>query len=338
MSRDPQIQKLSDLDVGETADCFVLLAAKERGRTRDGSPFFRALFRDARRTATAMIWNDSPWFRACEGDWAPGGFYKIRCRFFESQYGPQIEIQKIREIEEGDAEDGFTESDFYIATRFDVEAMFEELAEIVAREIEDEPLQALVAGLLNDHADAIKTAAAATRNHHAFQGGYLEHVLSVTKTCVFLAEKYNDLYPHMQPRLSKSLVVAGGVLHDVGKLRELSSLPQGASYTAAGRLIGHILLGRDMLREKAREIGDLDEETLLRLEHVIVSHQSRPEWGSPIPPLSPEALLVHYADDVDAKFQMMAAALSGPVESDAEFTNRDNPLRRELFRGLRGPS
>ena len=96
----------------------------------------------------------------------------------------------------------------------------------------------------------------------------------------------------MRPPLDKSLVVAGAVLHDIGKLIELDAQPQGAAYSARGKLIGHILLGRDMVRDKASEIDGLDSEQLLRLEHIIISHQNLPEWGSPIAPHTPEALLV----------------------------------------------
>src|SRR5690606_29252006 len=118
-----------------------------------------------------------------------------------------------------------------------------------------------------------------SRNHHAFAGGFLEHVLSVTRTAVYLAEKYDEYYPRLG--LSKDLVVAGAILHDIGKLLELDVQPEGATYTPSGRLVGHILLGRDLVRQKACQIEGFDPEVLLRLEHVIISHQGLPEWGSP---------------------------------------------------------
>jgi 3'-5' exoribonuclease len=135
----------------------------------------------------------------------------------------------------------------------------------------------------------------------------------------------------MQPRLNKDVVAAGAILHDIGKLREIAECPQGAEYTAAGNLIGHILQGRDLVREAAAG-RDIDAEVLLRLEHVIVSHQRLPEWGSPKPPMTPEALIVHYADDLDAKYQMMAAILRddtnpGPV------TSKKNALFQKVYRG-----
>lgn len=330
----PQIARLADMRPDQTGDCFVLLVSRERGTTRDGKPYFRVTFRDAGRTATAMIWSDGGFFAECERDWKPGTFYKLRCRYSESSYGSQVEIDRIREVTEADDADGFEPGDFFEASRFDPDQMFDELQEIVATQIVDEPLRRLVSELLEEHAEGIRTHPAASRNHHAFRGGYLEHVLSVTKTAVFLADKYAGYYTEMRPPLDKSLVVAGAVLHDVGKLIELDAKPQGAAYSPRGKLIGHILLGRDMVRDRAATIDGLDPEVLLRLEHIIVSHQNLPEWGSPVAPQTPEALLVYFADDIDAKFHMMATALEVEPGGAEEFTGRDNALRRQIFRGL----
>jgi len=329
-----RIHRLCELDPGQQADCFALLAMKDRAKTRDGKPYYRVLFRDAGRTVTAMIWNDTTWFADCEESWPVGSFYKLRCTYDETKFGPQIELDRIREVVESDAADGFDPAEFFESSGFDVDEMFAELLGIANDEISDVPLRELVVGLLEDHAEEIRRLPAASRNHHAFIGGYVEHVLSVTRTAVFLAEKYGDDYSHMQPPLSKSLVVAGAILHDVGKLIELEFRAQGSTYTAKGRLIGHILLGRDLVRDKAAEIPEMDPEILLRLEHLIVAHQNLPEWGSPISPLTPEALLVYYADDIDAKFYMMARALEQESSDGEEFTGRDNPLRRNIFRGL----
>lgn len=328
------VVRLSDFEPGETGDCFALLAGRERAMTRDGKPYFRVSFRDASRTATAMIWSDSAFFADCEERWQTGGFYKLRCKYTETQYGPQIDLDRVRPAEESDAADGFDPGDFYRSTRFDVDDMFRELRETAAEQIDDVPLRQLVTGLLDDHREAICRIPAATRFHHAFIGGFVEHVLSVTRTVVYLADKYREYYPRMQPPLSKSLAVAGAILHDIGKLIELDFQPQGSGYSARGKLIGHILLGRDMVREKAATIDGMDAEILLRLEHLIVAHQNLPEWGSPVAPHTPEALLVYYADDIDAKFHMMARALMEEPRDHEEFTPREGALRREIFRGL----
>lgn len=328
------MQALSEIATGQTAECFVLLVDKEQRTTRDGKPFYRVVFRDRNRSAAAMIWNDSGFFEDCDTAWKKGDFYRIRCQFEETKYGPQIDLQEIRPVEDADKQDGFTPSDFFMATRFNTEAMYSELVNIAEENIADESLRELVIGILQDFEEDIKRFPAASRNHHAFLGGFLEHVLSVTKNGLFLGQKYAEQFPNMKPPLNVGLVVAGTILHDIGKMQELDGSPQGASYTAEGRLIGHILLGRDIVREKAASIEGLDRELVLRLEHIIVSHQNLPEWGSPIAPHSPEALLVHYADDVDAKYQMMADALSVPPKADEQFTPRDNPMRRSIFRGL----
>lgn len=318
----------------DTGDCFVMLEKKAVGSTRDGKPYYRVTFRDKLRSVQSMIWQDAPLFSDCEDHWTEGAFYKIRGRYYENQYGPQFELEKLRTVNESDKAEGFDEADFVPASRFDREGMFGELRQIAETEITDSGLSQLVESFLNEFSEEIQNYPAASRNHHAFVGGYLEHVLSVTKNAVFFAGKYSQMYPEMAPPLNTSLVVAGAILHDIGKLQELMPKPQGAIYTPSGQLIGHILLGRDMVRERAREIPALDSETLLRLEHIIVSHQNLPEWGSPVAPHTPEALLVHYADDTDAKYQMMVQALTQSAASQEPFTSRDNPMRRSIFRGF----
>jgi 3'-5' exoribonuclease len=335
---EPAMRKLSEFEPGEHGDCFALLVKKDAGKTRDGKPFYRAVFRDNHRSATAMIWLDGGWFDDCDQKWLPGTCYKLRCRYFENQFGPQIELEKIRPVEEADAQAGFDLADFQPATRFDPERLFAELVDLANREIGDVPLRRLTVSLLEGHRETLLTLAAAMHHHHAYRGGFLEHVVSVTKTACYLADKYREHYPDVDPPLSKSLIVAGAILHDIGKLQELIQQPAGADYTPIGRLIGHIVLGRDLIRAAAAEVPDIDAELLLRLEHVILSHQATPEWGSPVAPSTPEALLVHYADDIDAKLHMMIMALqTDPTPGNEEFTSKDNPLRRRIFRGLKGP-
>ena len=325
------IVALSEMTHGQEADLFVLMTIKEELTTRDGKPYYKVAFRDHAREVSFPIWNDSPWGADCRAAWQPGTFYKVRAVYRDTNYGPQLELRKIREVCAADLSDGFSPAMCLPQTRFNTTEMFDELVAIARQRIDDAPLHTLVEGLLTANRQALLTLPAATHNHHAFAGGWLEHVLSVTRTSVYLADKYDDYYPDLRPRLNKGLGVAGAILHDIGKLREIEEQPQGAAYTAAGNLIGHILQGRDIVRESSAARA-VDSELLLRLEHVIVAHQRLPEWGSPKPPMTPEALLVHYADDIDAKFQMMAAILRddtnpGPV------TSKKNPLYQKVYRG-----
>ena len=326
------IVSLSEMISGQEADAFVLMTAKEELKTRDGKPYFKVGFRDFAREVVFPIWQDSAWAVDCRQQWKTGAFYKIRAVYRETSYGPQLDLKKIREVVEADAEDGFTPSMCQPQTRFPAEQMFDELIAIANAHITDLAVRALVVDVMNQNHAALLTLPAATRNHHAFVGGYLEHVLSVTKTCVYLAGKYDEYYPDLQPRLNKSVMIAGAILHDIGKLREIEEHPEGAEYTAAGNLIGHILQGRDIVREAAAGRG-IDPDLMLRLEHIIVSHQRLPEWGSPKAPMTPEALLVHYADDMDAKYHMMYCILRDEASAAGPMTSKKNVLFQKVYKG-----
>jgi len=209
--------------------------------------------------------------------------------------------------------------------------MFDALVSLVRESLENEKLAELILSILERYREVLLELPAAKQNHHARLGGYLEHVLSVTRTCVYLADKYAGLYPDIQPPLAKDLVIAGGILHDIGKVREMVSTPVGAEYTPSGTLIGHILQGRDILREAAAR-HPVSEEQLLRLEHVIVAHQRLPEWGSPKPPMTLEALIVHHADDLDAKLEMMVNILAEDT-TEGPLTSGRNALHTRIYRG-----
>jgi 3'-5' exoribonuclease len=286
----PPLLRLSDLAPGQSGDFFVQLAEKHKGATRDGKPFFTCRFRDARRTATCMVWLDGGWYEACEKDWQEGRFYKIRGGYVEQErYGPQIELTNIRAASEADRADGFDPVELVERSRYD-------------------------------------------KNFYPFCGGLVEHLLSVTQICLELVEWYAARYTELKPPLNKDLVVAGAVLHDIGRVLEFDGEAGAAQPTVPGRLVGHLFLGRDLVRDTARELGNVNPELLQLLEHVIVSHLNLPEWGSPRLPLVPESLIIHHADDLDAKLEMYARCLRKDVEA-GPFTARDPVLGRQLYKG-----
>jgi 3'-5' exoribonuclease len=330
-SRTIPLTSLSALAPGQEADFFALMTIKDELSTREGKPYFRVGFRDARREVQFPVWGDSPWSEECRLRWWPGVFYKLRALYRETSYGPQLDIHKIRPATEEDAGDGFDPLMLRPRSLRAPEEMYEELVGLIDASINDVALKKLVLDLLETYRDELLVWTAARRNHHAYVGGFLEHALSVARTCAFLADKYDELYPDLTPRLNKDVVVAGGVLHDIGKLRELSQQPTAAAYTPEGYLIGHVLLGRDMVRETAAR-HSVDRETLLRLEHVLVSHE-RPEGAAVKQPMTPEALLVQYADDLDAKYHMLVTILRGD-SNPGPVTSSKNILNREIFRGL----
>lgn len=334
MSARIPLRALSELVTDEESDTFALLSGKEQLTTRDGKPYWMVTFRDAQIEFTFPIWCDSVWADACREQWVVGTFYKMRAVRRETKYGPQLEIHRIREVAEQDREDGFDPLMCLPQSRFPPEELFRRLETLIQSEIKTESILKLVSLLLQEYRSSLLTLPAARSHHHAYVGGWLEHTLSVTETCVFLADKYIELYPDMTPPLDRDLVIAGAVLHDIGKLRELECLSTTTEYSAEGALLGHIVLGRDFVREFASNAG-LDRERQLRLEHLIIAHQRLPEWGSPRPPMTPEALIVHFADDLDAKFHMFWKALRDDPK-DGPLTSDRNPLRNAIFRGWKG--
>ncbi len=323
---------LADLAHGEEGEFFALLCGKEELTTREGKPYFKVTFRDATREVSFPIWNDSAWAADCRANWEVGTFFKMRATYRETNFGPQLEIKKIRAVVDGDASDGFDPLMCQPKSRFDSTKMFDELVGIAKERISEKELRRLVIDILGANRDELLTLPAARKNHHAYIGGWLEHTLSVTRTCVYLADKYDDYYPDMQPRLDKGVLIAGAILHDIGKLREYDHQSTGATYTAEGALIGHMLQGRDIVREKLAD-RNLKPETLLRLEHIIVAHQGRLEWGAPKIPMTPEAMIVHYADDLDAKYAMLYCALRDD-KTPGPMTSKKNQLYQQVFRGL----
>ncbi|MCH7753414.1 MAG: TraI domain-containing protein, partial [Planctomycetes bacterium] len=221
---------LAELIHGQESNFFALLSAKEELTTRDGKPYFRVAFRDAGREVSFPIWNDTSWSTACREQWTVGEFYKLRAQYRETNYGGQLEIRKIRPVTPEDEAEGFDPAMCLPQSRFDPAEMFDELTDLVKQSIDNEQLAELVLAILTEYRETLLVLPAAKYNHHAHLGGFLEHVLSVAKTCVYLADKYAEAYPEMQPPLDKGLVVAGGVLHDIGKIRELTVTPSGTEY------------------------------------------------------------------------------------------------------------
>jgi 3'-5' exoribonuclease len=217
-----------------------------------------------------------------------------------------------------------TELDLFLpATTLDLETLEAGIDELVAS-VADLPLRRLleeVVGGETETGQLFRRAPAAKRNHHAYLGGLLEHTLSITR----IADK---LASHYGPIVDRDLLITGAILHDIGKIQEIS-VTGGFPYTDPGKLLGHILLGIELVRDVAQGIEDLSEERLLLVLHLIASHQGKYEWQSPRIPHTIEALILHFADDIDAKVNQ-ATALIDTVEEG--WTPYDNSFAREFFR------
>jgi 3'-5' exoribonuclease len=199
------------------------------------------------------------------------------------------------------------------------------------RSMPDGPLRALLLSVLEDPAIAekYKLAPAATSYHHAFLSGLLEHVSSLLP----LADRVCDHYE----TLDRDLVIAGLVLHDLGKIEELN-FSRGFSYSTRGQLLGHITISLEIVADKIRLIADFPAALRDKLEHVILSHHGKAEFGSPREPMFPEALVVHYLDDLDSKLQSMREQFAADKDRAGEWTARNRALGRELLKPVVPPA
>jgi len=328
------LKPLHALEPGLAADCFALLVELKHLTTREGKPYVSCQFRDLRRTVAAVIWADSPTYPQAT-HLALGGFYKLRATFREHErYGPQLELQQLREVAEADRADGFREADFYERSRFESGAMFAELRGLVEAELKHEPLKTLVLLLLDTHTEKLMQLPATAAKFYPFPGGWLEHVLNVTRHVLWLADRYIAHDSERTPPLDRDLLLAGAVLHDIGRVAEyeLSAVPgTPPAVTRAGQLFGHLLLGRDIVREAARQVPELHPQRLELLEHLVLTHLELPAWGSPRLPAIAEVVLLHHADDLDAKLELYGRVLRNDA-TEGEFTGTDHLLRKPLLK------
>lgn len=328
------VLRLSDLRDGQEAECFAALVRKVRGTTYKNETFLKCYFRDKRVVLEAPIWANHRLLKQAES-WVDGATYRLRVKAeIKAKYGLQIEILDLRPTVSEDVDDGFDFGDLYESSRFQSDHLLHIIHSCIEKSIDCPYVKQVVLTILVDHDELFRKIQAATNFHHSYNGGLLEHVWSMTRIAGFVAEHYAKYYEGLNPPLNKSIIVAAAILHDIGKLRELEYHPVEARYTKAGSLIGHVLMGRDLVRDAARKVEGFPEETLLLLEHAILSHHGKKEFGAPILPQTVEALIVSFIDDLDAKVNI-AVAHRLKAATDGEFTDKVFALEnRRFYRGI----
>lgn len=334
---DTAVVRLSELAHGQEAVCFAALVRKETGTDKHGKPFIKCHFRDKWTSVVAPLWWGNALLAEAE-EWQECIGYRLRAKGdWKVKYGLQLEILEIRPAQDEDRADGYDFRDLFESSDYDPDELFQKLIGFVHRWIGDLPLRQLVESLLLEHADLFKKMPAAQNFHHSYTAGLIEHVWSMTRVAGFLADHYAQYYRGLNPPLNKGVIIAATILHDIGKLRELDYHPIETKYTKEGCLIGHVLIGRDLARDAARKIEGFPEETLLLLEHAILAHHGKRDFGAPIVPQTLEALLVSYVDDLDAKMNIAARErLLSNTEGD--FTNKVFALdNRRFYKGVPVP-
>ncbi len=295
---------------------YFLCARKERRTGRSG-PFLVLVLQDVSGAIDAKVFNDVD---ALSTEFDAGEFVAVQGKgnLFNSRL--EVVVERIRRVIPSDAAAGFREEDCIPASKRPIDEMWSELEERIAS-VQDRNIRSLLVRILELHGRRLRIWPAARQVHHAFRGGLLEHILKIMEIAVALADSYG---------LRRDLVIAGALLHDIGKLEELTYDPA-IDYSVEGNLIGHIVIGASMLRDLAREFPEMPTETALELEHMILSHHGSKELGSPVKPMTAEAMILAAADDLDAKLQQVRQHLADD-STPGRFTVYHRYLERVLLK------
>ena len=308
---------ISQLNGGTTIDEIFLVQNKDLRTTKNGSLYIQAQLSDRTGMIDARMWDAStPFFESLGND----TFLKIKGRTEIYQNKIQLIIKQISKT----SQEEIKLEDYLPGTEQDVDKMFAELKQI-AGSIKQSHLKSLLNLFFNDKdfCRGFCSAPAAVQYHHAFLGGLLEHTLSVAK----LGSNIAPLYPS----LSRDLLICGIILHDIGKISELC-YEKSFHYSDEGQLIGHLISGVLMVEEKAKQIDNFPKTLLDLLRHLILSHHGEYEWGSPKLPMTLEALVLHYLDNIDAKIHAFDKAISSDKDSSDNWTIYNRMLERKLFK------
>lgn len=300
----------------QTITSFFVVAMKQVKSKKSGELYLSLMLADRSGQIQANMWdNVSDTISAFDQD----DFVKVKGVIHKYNGRWQLTIHKMRRL--GDGEIDY--SDYLPKTSKDVEQLWQTLVNYVAT-FENPWLKSLLEEFLADQAivSAYKTAPAAKSLHHAFVGGLLDHVVSLFNMC--------DLAVRNYPQVNRDLLLSGAFLHDIGKLHELA-YQRSISYTTKGQLLGHMIIELGMLHEKIQRVPGFPDELRVLLEHMIISHHGQYEFGSPKLPMFPEALLLHYLDDLDSKMESMRAQFEREADLDTPWTSYNPSLARPLL-------
>lgn len=301
---------------GETIRNVYLCKGKRSAETRNGKPYDNLILQDKTGTLDGKVWDPNSQGIA---DYDEKDFIEVFGDVINYNGNLQLNIRQIRKAEEGE----YNPADYMPTTDKSVDGMYEELTAYI-RQISNKYLrQVLEFYYIKDEAfiKKFKAHSAAKTVHHGFSGGLLEHTLSVTRMCDYFATSYSIL--------NRDLLLSSAILHDIGKVKELSDFPDN-DYTDEGQLIGHIVIGVEMINDAIRSIPGFPEKLAHELKHCIVAHHGELEYGSPKKPALAEAVALNMADSTDAKLQTLTELFKGKTGTEWLGYNRlfESNLRR----------
>ncbi len=309
---------IAQLTEGERINEIYLCRKKQSALTKAGKPYESLMLQDKTGTLDAKIWDpgslgiddfDELDYIAVTGD----------VTSFQGAY--QLNIKRLRKAQQGE----YLPEDYLPCSDKDVDLMYEELLGFIQSVRAPYLRQLLESFFVQEEGFAknFKFHSAAKSVHHGFVGGLLEHTLGVTKNCDYFAQAY--------PMLDRDLLITAAIFHDIGKLSELSAFPRN-DYTDEGQLLGHIMIGAQMVSDRIRTIAGFPETKARELLHCILSHHGELEFGSPKKPALMEALALSFADNVDAKLETMKEALSGAGPANLQWQGYNRMLESNIRR------
>jgi 3'-5' exoribonuclease len=311
-------QRVADLVTGSRVEGRFLVARKELRQGGRGGQFLDLTLCDATGRVTARVWDNAAAAaeRFAQGDvvWVVGAAETYRDEL-------QVRVDRIEVVSPEQADP----SDFLPRSAKDIGELEKRLAETV-KSVKNDHLRGLLMAFFRDpeFRKRFCSAPGAKALHHAYIGGLCEHTVEVVELCEKVAEVY--------PQLDRDLLVTAAILHDIGKTEELT-WTAAFDYSDAGNLLGHLVLGERMVRERADGIEGFPEELKLLLSHMILSHHGTGEFGSPKAPMTAEAIALHHAEDLDAKVNMFLGQIEDARKKGRRWTERHFLLERALYVG-----
>ncbi len=306
--KDIFIADLASLEEGKTFDSYFLVLARQQRSTKNNKPYLNLMLGDRTGQLEGRVWE--PGDPRIARDFDRGDTVKVRGSVARFDERCQIKVEQLRKAAEGEVERG----DLLPSTTHDIAVLWSKL-EASVESLQNGDLKRLLGAVLADEAiaGAYREAPAARGLHHAWLGGLLEHVVSLLGLAELVAAHY--------PLLDRDLLITGVLLHDIGKIYELT-WQAGFDYTVEGILLGHIQMGVDLVEKKIAALGDFPPRLRTLVLHMILSHHGKLEFGSPKLPMTPEALALSFIDDFDAKMRA--------VESEFEKSEREGRSADEL--------
>lgn len=292
---------INELRESDQVSEIYLCATKQVLKTRAGKTYYSMILQDRSGSADSKIWDLSNGI----GNFDAGDYIKVDGLVVSFQNSLQLNISRVRKAQEGE----YDPKEYVPTSEFNIEDMYSELMTYVGR-IKNTYLSQLVNKFfVEDKAfvKAFKTHTAAKSIHHNVMGGLLEHTLGIMKICDFLASNY--------PSIDRDLLTVGVLFHDMGKTKELSGFPI-LEYTDEGQLVGHIVMAVEWIHEKVKEIPNFPEPLANMVKHMVLAHHGELEYGSPKKPVMIEAVVLHYADNIDAKIKTFDTLMNAAEAED----------------------